>query len=313
MASLYKPKIITYRLPDGSYRTADGERVTKGTPGAVKEESVSAKWYGRYTAPNGKQVRVPLSESKETSRRMLAKLTGDAELAGVGIVDPFAEHPARPLAEHLEDFGRYLFAKGNVPEHVHKTMAQCQAILDGCKFRFIDDLQASTVVEFLAGLRQEDVAQLDPRKEWYTVAELSALCGIRPDSVRRLARRGFLKGDGQGQEQRYHRDAVAVLLARRGRGIGVETSNHYLAAIKAFSRWLVKDRRTGVDPLFHLSRQNADVDRRHQPRALPEESFFRFVEATAAGRTFRGLSGADRLVLYTLAANTGLGPASWAA
>ena len=37
---------------------------------------------------------------------MLAKLSGDSQLAGVGISDRFDEH--RPLTEHLEDFGRYL-------------------------------------------------------------------------------------------------------------------------------------------------------------------------------------------------------------
>jgi hypothetical protein len=31
MASLYRPKIITYRLRDGSYRTPDGKRVKKDT------------------------------------------------------------------------------------------------------------------------------------------------------------------------------------------------------------------------------------------------------------------------------------------
>ena len=38
----------------------------------------------------------------------------------------------------------------------------------------------------------------------------------------------------------------------------------------------------------------------------PGEPFARFIEATAAGTPFRGLTGPDRLVLYTLAANTGL-------
>ena len=82
MASLYKPRIITYRLPDGSYRTRDGKRVTKNTPGAVKEAGVSKKWYGRYTDGAGRLQRVPLSESKDTARRMLAKLAGDSQLAG---------------------------------------------------------------------------------------------------------------------------------------------------------------------------------------------------------------------------------------
>jgi hypothetical protein len=36
MASPYRPRIITYQLPDGKHRTPDGKRVTKDTPGAVQ-------------------------------------------------------------------------------------------------------------------------------------------------------------------------------------------------------------------------------------------------------------------------------------
>src|SRR5947207_2240038 len=100
MPSLYKPKVVTYRLPDGSYRTPDGQRVTKDTPGVVRAVEVSKKWYGRYTDANGKTVRVPLSESKETARRMLNKIAGDAELGSVGISDPYAGYRRRPLTEH---------------------------------------------------------------------------------------------------------------------------------------------------------------------------------------------------------------------
>jgi integrase len=177
--------------------------------------------------------------------------------------------------------------------------------VEGCRFTRIGDIQPSAVVEFLAGLRAQGDGNLDGKQKWFTVAEVAALLNIRSESVRRMTKRGQLPADGRHRSQRYHRDVVLDLLARRERGVGVETSNHYLAAIKAFTKWLVKDRRTAADPLSHLSRQNADVDRRHQRRALREQDFSRFVEATASGKTFRGLAGPDRLVLYTLAANTG--------
>jgi integrase len=73
------------------------------------------------------------------------------------------------------------------------------------------------------------------------------------------------------------------------------------------TRWLSsgKRRRLPDDPLAELHPQNAEADRRHRRRALREDAFARFVEAAAAGTPFRGLAGPDRLVLYTLAANTG--------
>jgi hypothetical protein len=49
MPGLYKPSIVAYRLPDGSYRTPDSQRVTKDTPDAVRTVERSRRWYGRYT------------------------------------------------------------------------------------------------------------------------------------------------------------------------------------------------------------------------------------------------------------------------
>jgi hypothetical protein len=153
MASLFRPKIVTYTL-DGSHRTPDGDRVTKDTPGAVRSENRSKKWYGRYTDRDGKQHRVPLSEAKDIARRMLAKLAGDAQLTGVGIGnDPFAEHRDRPLLEHLDDFNRYLAARRTTAGHVQKAVALARIIIKGCRFEHTDDLQPSAVVELLAELR----------------------------------------------------------------------------------------------------------------------------------------------------------------
>src|SRR5262245_11808065 len=112
VSTLYRPKIVSYTLPGGKSRTPDGQRVTKETPGAVRRVSRSSTWWGRYTDGAGQRHQVKLSTNKDIARRMLAKLAGDAQLAGVGIhvVDPFAEHYERPLEEHLDDFARMLRA-----------------------------------------------------------------------------------------------------------------------------------------------------------------------------------------------------------
>jgi excisionase family DNA binding protein len=306
MSSLYKPLIVEYRLPDGSYRTPDGKRVTKDTPNAVKSSRRSPKWYGRYTDGAGRPCREPLSESKETSRRMLAKIAGDAQLESVGIGDRYAKHRARPLLEHLEDFRRYLAAKGNVPKYVANTYRQARAVTEACKFRWMDDIEESAVVEFLATLRQpKSLGVPDSSQKLFTAEEVATLVNVKPETVDRMARRRLLPCQGSGRLRRFKRKDVEALIERHERGAGVATSNHYLTSIKAFARWLVKDRRNNVDPLFHLSRLNAEVDLRHPRRALAEDLFSRFIEVTGAGATFRGLTGSDRLILYTLAAQTG--------
>jgi integrase len=294
-------------MPNGSYRSPDGKRVTRNTPGAKRSVKISKKWYGRYTDGAGVQHRVPLSESREIARRMLAKLAGDAQLAGVGIADPFAAHRGRPLTEHLEEYGRYLAGKGDTAEHVIRMRRRVQAVLKECRFLVADDIQAAPVVDFLDSLRERGGRrELSPGKAWYTKTEMVAVLGIHSASVARMLSGAGLAGTGNGKARRYSREVVQALQDRLGRGAGVTTRNHYLTAVKGFTRWLAKDRRIAADPLSHLARQNADVDVRRPRRALREDLFARFIEATVRGGSFRGLTGADRLALYLLAANTGL-------
>jgi excisionase family DNA binding protein len=305
MSTLYRPQIVEYRLPDGACRTPDGRRVTKQTPGAVRRVSRSPTWHGRFTDRTGRRHQVKLDKSKSRSSSMLDKLAGDAQLAGVGLDDPFDGHRTRPLLEHLKDFGRYLAAKGNCAEHVTKTSSQARAIIAGCGFKKIGDLQSSAVIEFLADMRATgEQSALPLRGKSLTVKEVAGLLGIRTASVWRMVRRGQLACEGQGRKRRFASEAVTEAIRRR-RGVGINTTNHYLVSIKQFSKWLVKDRRAAFDALAGMSRQNDGTDVRHPRRALTEEAFARFVEATAAGKTFRGLTGADRLVVYTLGANTG--------
>lgn len=92
----------------------------------------------------------------------------------------------------------------------------------------------------------------------------------------------------------------------RADGRSIQTSNHYLRAIKQFSRWLVRDRRAAEDPLAFISMLNVATDRRHDRRPLTETEFAALIAATRSGKTMSRLTGPDRAMLYTVAAYTGL-------
>lgn len=91
----------------------------------------------------------------------------------------------------------------------------------------------------------------------------------------------------------------------RGDGLSAQTYNNYLTTIKQFTRWLVRDRRTLTDPLLHLSRINVRTDRRHDRRTLSSAEFARLVDAARNGKTIENIPGADRAMMYVLAAWTG--------
>jgi integrase len=91
----------------------------------------------------------------------------------------------------------------------------------------------------------------------------------------------------------------------RDRGVALQTCQHYLRAIKQLSRWLKSDGRARDDALAHISGYNAATDRRHERRALDADELRLLVDTTAAGPVSEALSGADRAMLFQVAAGTG--------
>ena len=80
----------------------------------------------------------------------------------------------------------------------------------------------------------------------------------------------------------------------------------YLRAIKQFSRWLVKDRRTAVDALQHLAGGNVATDRRLERRELTDGELRLLLNSARTGKPSLGLTGWQRFTLYATAVGTGL-------
>jgi len=311
VASLYRPKVVEYRMPDGSTRDPEGRRVRKDTTGAVRHVTESPTWWGRYRDANGDRQQVPLSESKTKARAMLDELAHDSRLDALGIerpaADPFAAHRKRPLAGHLADFGGALRAKGDTEEHVGRTLTFVRSVLDGCEFSALDDLDTGPVNEWLAALRADrPAAELPAGVDQFTPRQAAALLGLKPLSVTKAVSRHRLAATGAGRKRRYPRATVEALAALQARGGSPETVNHYVRAVRSFCRWLVKNRRLPYNPLETLALVNTASDRRHDRRELTAGELRRLLDATrSSGETFRGLGPADRVALYACACGTG--------
>ena len=100
--NVFKKQIVRWIGPDG-------RRCPAGAPDATRQVIESRKWYGTVAgAP------VPLSRDKASAVKMLRQLVARADLDAVGLSDPYAEHRARSLADHLADFRLALLARGAV-------------------------------------------------------------------------------------------------------------------------------------------------------------------------------------------------------
>ena len=92
---------------------------------------------------------------------------------------------------------------------------------------------------------------------------------------------------------------------RKNQGLSIQTSNHYLKALKSFALWLCRTNRMKLNPLDMIEPLNVRTDRRHDRRALTMEEFMLLLQAAETGPPAVGLTGSDRAMLYILATWTG--------
>ena len=139
-------------------------------------------------------------------------------------------------------------------------------------------------------------------------ASLAAKGGSRqhpPVTRNRAAKLARLAGVGRLADLSLSK--VQVSLGKlRAEGLGQETINHHIRAIKAFSRWLWRDGRTREHQLAHLATASSEGDRRRRRRALTPTEATRLVAAARSGPIIKQMSGPDRARCYELAMGTGL-------
>jgi integrase len=318
MASVFKVTIVQYWLrdcwigPDGrpcdkdtpGARFVKARKVPKGTPGGRKVKKKSGKWYARVP---GSPKPIPLSTNKVAAQQMLADLVRKAELGKVGILDAFESHRRQPLADHLDDYRRDLEARGNDPRYVSLVHSRLIALCEGCNFRLLGELSASRVLDWLAEQRRKECPQeLPAGPERFTRSAAAEALGMTPTAFRDAVKRLGLPATGKGPARRYPRATVEGVRDRLRRGSSVQTTNYYLSHLKSFCRWLVRDRRMAESPVAHLEAGNVEVDRRHDRRELTADELRHLLGKTQVStRTFRGLTGRDRFVLYATACGTG--------
>lgn len=99
---------------------------------------------------------------------------------------------------------------------------------------------------------------------------------------------------------------VALARLRDEEHLSLSTLNHYVRAVKGFSRWLLHDGRAKADALVGLTGYRAATDPRHPRRALSLPEIRRLLRAADNGARVLGVSGRDRGMLYRLMLGTGL-------
>jgi site-specific recombinase XerC len=158
---------MTFRVFKTSYTDTGGKK------------QQAAKWYIEFRDQNRAVRRLPAFTSKAASEEMARNLVKLVEyhagsggqtdptlsrwladlpprtrekLVSMGLLNPERVAVSKPLADHLEDFGNALRAKGCTTRHVELVKSRAKRIINGCGFRYFSELSSSKVMEFLHGL-----------------------------------------------------------------------------------------------------------------------------------------------------------------
>jgi integrase len=100
-------------------------------------------------------------------------------------------------------------------------------------------------------------------------------------------------------------DEVNRYLATRD-DLATGTINHYLTALKSFTRWAVKQNRMPASSLLMIGSVATEGEESFQRRALTVEQFDALIAAADMGKKVQRQSGEDRAWLYMTAAYSGL-------
>jgi integrase len=114
----------------------------------------------QYTNHEGERKTVKGYTDRSLSEQLARRLEDEARLRRTGMIDPeqekFAKNRQTPMIDALNAFERSL--GDNTSKHVNLTMRRVRAVVDGCGFERLGDIDLEPVQEFLREFRvSEDI------------------------------------------------------------------------------------------------------------------------------------------------------------
>lgn len=136
-----------------TYWVLDGRRVPANTPGAVKQQSESSKWYMVWW--EGKKLKKePLSTDKDVAQTMMGDRLRNRELGRGQMVDPRKHHLERPILEHLEDY--LAEQEGELEPFYHSEKRRIVRLIAAeTGMKTLADLTHEAVDAYLTGMKKE--------------------------------------------------------------------------------------------------------------------------------------------------------------
>jgi hypothetical protein len=198
MAYITRPSYTKPIPPGATIFTRKGERFArwqdkkgKTRTAPLTENGQRIRMYSRclriiYRDAGVVVRRDPDYGDKAATLQKKARLEKRAAQEIEGLVDPFEEQRKRPLAEHIADYWLELEARDNKPSYVGLVISRLTALFEGCGFRWLTDIAAAPVNNWLADLRRKGRTRvpLEEGKQEFTTQQAAAILGIKPAPCR---------------------------------------------------------------------------------------------------------------------------------
>lgn len=155
----------SYRDSDGKVRQVSRYTANVELPGGgrAKVTGYSSRKATEALERNLERLAACCAEGDRPDRKLRRYLDGlsdriRARLVKLGILEQRAQQRSRLLTNALDDFGRYLAAKGDTLLHAEQQPRRARRVLVGeCGFRLLSDVTAEPVLLALAKLREPQV------------------------------------------------------------------------------------------------------------------------------------------------------------
>ena len=185
-----------------------------------------------------------------------------------------------------------------------KRMAQqLAAKLDGdsmLRREGIVDVAAETIAEQARSPITNNLAKFETKMRAEGCSEKHVLDTKR--IIERILKEQSLSTLGQINSQTINQFSEKL----KAQGHSTRSIAAYLSAMKSFTRWMHREGKLATDPLIGVRKPNPKVGRRLERRMLLPEEFAWLNMIAAKQPTMLGLTGSERLLLYTTAIQTGL-------
>jgi integrase len=157
--------VVRYHLPDGT-------RCQKTTPGAIRTKTKTDTWYAQLRDPDGRPRWHSLHTTDEAEAWVrLRRLLRERAERAAGIRDDYTDQAARPLTEHVADWGQSLAAKGTGAEQVKLLTGRVLRLAELAGWARAGDVGADSCLMGLARLREEEGRSAQTRNHYLSAAK----------------------------------------------------------------------------------------------------------------------------------------------